>query len=147
MNNDKLQFFPNAFYDLIVFGSSTVIFAVGVALGIGFVDSATLKNIGSVDVILIFSGLLFLGYEYGRIAEAWSSALVQGPLSAIHKMVGERGNQDFLSDISEVEEALSLPAVKGARPGGKWAIYFYVMTINPRLGSDLLKRYACAITL
>ncbi len=142
MDNKLSGIIPNAFYDLIVFASSTVLFAGGMFFGLGQHHAEWYKQLGTGNVVLIFAGLLFLSYEYGRIAEAWSAALVQRPLKFLRDHTRLMKNEDFLAPLDKVEGALGLDATKSLRNGGKWAVYFYAMAVNPKLGTDLLKRYA-----
>ena len=140
--DNRLSSIPNAFYDLIVFASSTFTFAIGVFFGVGLYQGDWYKSLGTANVFLIFAALIFLSYEYGRIAEAWSADLVQNPLKFIRNKTRFLNNPDFLADLSDIEEALGLSTLIETRKGGKWTVYFYAMQINPMLGTDLLKRYA-----
>lgn len=139
---DKLGGVPNAFYDLIVFASSTVLFAAGIFYGCGLYQGTWYQGLGTANVFLIFAALIFLGYEYGRIAEAWSAVVVQAPLGFLAKHTCFLGSEDFLAKLNNVEESLNLDSSQASRAGGKWTIYFYAMLVNPKIGSDLLKRYA-----
>lgn len=139
---EKLEFFPNVFYDLIVFVSSTVTFGAGWAIGLGWLNTHRLSEAKAFDVILIIGAVLILGYEYGRVAETWSAVLVQSPLRFIGKHSPFLKSKDFCVEHPSVEHDLKLECLPGARPGGKWAVYFYAQLVDSRLGSDLLKRYA-----
>lgn len=140
--NDKLSSIPNVFYDLIVFASSTGLFLVGLLLGLGSFTGDWYESLGAANVLLIFVALLFLSYEYGRIAEAWSAVLVQSPLAFLSKYLPFLKSPDFLANLENVEESLKLESLPASRKGGKWAVYFYAMLVCPKLGTDLLKRYA-----
>lgn len=140
--DDKFEFVPNAFYDLIVFTSSTVTFGVGWGVGLGVLTGDRISEARAFDVVLIIAGVLIFGYEYGRIAEAWSSVFVQSPLRFLGKHTRFFRSADFCSEHPSLEADLKLSALSAARPGGKWAAYFYAMVVDPRLGTDLLKRYA-----
>jgi hypothetical protein len=133
---------PNVFYDLIVFASSTVLFAAGLFFGLGQHHNQWYRSLGTANIILILAILLFLSYEYGRIAEAWSANLVQTPLQLIRDHTRFLKNKDFLAPLSNVESVLGINVSSKLRDGGKWAVYFYAMGVNPTVGSDLLKRYA-----
>lgn len=138
----KVDTLPNAFYDLIVFASSTILAALGFLIGLGFVDGDWLKDLSTLNAVLIAIGILFLGYEYGRMAEAWSSVIVQTPLKELHHRRILLRDPDFLAPLPEVEPTLNLPDTRDGRKGGKWTVYMYAAVVSPRLGSDLLKRYA-----
>lgn len=140
--DEKLSSIPNAFYDLIVFASSTVLFVFGLFVGLGLFYSDWFKSFGTANVLLTFTALLFLSYEYGRIAEAWSAVLVQTPLSFLSKYLPFLKSKDFLADLEDVEKSLKLDLLPASRKGGKWTVYFYAMLVCPKLGTDLLKRYA-----
>src|SRR5258708_5312023 len=139
---ERSDFLPNAFYDLIVFGSSTILFAIGFTIGFGWWDLSRVSQLKTFDVVLLFAALMFFGYEYGRLAEAWSSLIVQAPLKFLNRHMGRWGNADFCNDLSNAEIALNLCDVAGGRKGGKWTVYFHAMLVDPRIGSDLMKRYA-----
>jgi len=140
---EQLEFLPNAFYDLIVFGSSTVLFALGVSVGFGWWNWARITQVRTLDAVLVTGAVIFFGYEYGRVAEAWSALLVQGPLRYIGRHTRWFASPDFCNDLREAESALGLEQeVPGSRNGGKWTVYFYANVIDPRIGADLLKRYA-----
>ena len=68
----RLDFLPNAFYDLIVFTSSTVTFWLAVTVGLGWLNWEKVAEASAFDVVLIGVAIVVVGYEYGRIAEAWS---------------------------------------------------------------------------
>jgi hypothetical protein len=138
----KLDFLPNAFYDLIVFTSSTVTFGVVIAIGVGWTNLAQIQHVGIVDATLLGIIILIVGYEYGRIAEAWSALVVQSPLRFLSKHKIGFGDPMFLAEPTGVDAAFDLPTFAESRNGGKWAVYYYATVVNPRLGSDLLKRYA-----
>lgn len=133
---------PNAFYDLIVFSSSSILFLTLFSWGIGWIDSSFISQVDIKNSIVILLGLFFFSYEYGRIAEAWSSTIVQKPLFWLQNNTRFLCNTDYLHNLDDVEEILGIECVSGSRKGGKWTVYFYAMTINPKLGTDLLKRYA-----
>jgi hypothetical protein len=69
--------FPNIFYDLIVFVSPSVLLIAGVVAGFSgwpvLNGVMTRIDIGATDVFVVMLVLVFLGYEYGRLAEALSS--------------------------------------------------------------------------
>lgn len=140
--NEKFPYFPNAFYDLIVFASSTFLMAMGVFFGCGLYLSDLFKDLGTINVLLLFVGLVFVGYEYGRIAEALSAVLVQAPLRFLHQRGILLKREEFLAPLEDVEDAVGVTVPKGARPGGKWFVYFYAILVHPAIGTDLLKRYA-----
>lgn len=133
---------PNVFYDLIVFASSTALFLVGILLGVGLFEGDWYEGLGAANILLIFAALLFLSYEYGRIAEAWSAVIVQSPLAFLSKYLPFLGSPDFLAELDNVEESLKLESLPASRKGGKWVVYYYAMLVCPKLGTDLLKRYA-----
>jgi hypothetical protein len=133
---------PNAFYDLIVFSSSSILFLFGVAWGVDSINGSLIDNLDAKYSIIIFVGIFFFSYEYGRIVEAWSSTIVQTPISWIKKHTSFFPSNDYLHELNEVESCLDIEIKDGTRKGGKWTVYFYAMALDPKLGSDLLKRYA-----
>lgn len=132
---------PNVFYDLIAFAPPTISLAIGGYVGFGLWNVVSPRDLGGWNVALILLALFFLSYEYGRSAEACSSLIVQWPLALLHKW-GLLRSRDFLDTLGDVEGTLGLKLKAGARPGGKWAVYFYALRVDPGVGSDLLKRYA-----
>ena len=133
---------PNAFYDLIVFVSPALLFAVGLAIGFAgwppFAMASTKQaSIGAVDAALLVLGLLFGGYEYGRLAEALSAPVVQWPLKKARRILGL--STDFSASMEAESETLGLP---GTFKGSKWTVYFFANLVAPNLGRDLIKRYA-----
>lgn len=138
---EKLDF-PNAFYDFIVFVGSSLVFAVGLYVGIGGPAQNLLGGLGTFEFVWVLVALIFFGYEYGRIAEAWSYWMVQRPLAFISRHTLFLKNPDFLAETPDEEVVLHLPSFAGARKKNKWTLFFYASLVNPSLGSDLLKRYA-----
>ena len=151
MNTDGIKYLPNAFYDMIVFAVPTVQFAVGICIGwpgfnIGWISY--IKNASpSFTLVIIMMGIA-ASYEYGRLAEALSAYLVQGPLEIIvqktfwSKVVKTEHKEDFLRERDEIYDVLGLEKPSDKRIGNKWAIYFFAFNKNPSIGADLLKRYA-----
>lgn len=140
--NKSMSIVPNAFYDLIVFLSSSILFVFSVAWGLGYIDSNTFKEFDAKYTLIVAIGLFFFSYEYGRIAEAWSASIVQAPLRFIHNRTRFLNSNDFLLNLDHAEELLGLKLENENRKGGKWSIYFYAMLIDQKIGTDLLKRYA-----
>jgi len=142
---EKVDFFPNAFYDFIVFIGSTVVFFGGLFVGFGGLNRmGNLElQLQGIDVLLIFGMLILIGYEYGRIAEAWSAVIVQKPLQFISSHTPFLKSKDFLSKPPIPKElGIVFPSMPEAKRTDKWTIYFYASMVHPGLGSDLLKRYA-----
>lgn len=139
---DKINALPNAFYDLIVFSVSTVIFAIGLFIGLGIYNTYWYRELETINYIFILIGIIFGGYEYGRIAEAWSAIIVQRPLKFLHSHNILLKNKDFLVEIKGVEEYFNSAKFQNEREGGKWFIYFYSSLVSSKIGLDLMKRYA-----
>lgn len=137
---------PNVFYDLIVFVSPAILLTTGTIVGLGgwpldALGEAGTKGLGAIDVVLISLGLLFLGYEYGRMAEALSATFVQAPLKwmARRRLVT---NPDFNSPHQALCAKLPLELTDSDDQGSKWTLYFFASLVAPAIGRDLLKRYA-----
>jgi hypothetical protein len=139
---DRLGGIPNVFYDLIVFATPAVLLVAGLTVGLSGVDSLTEADwsVSTSTFFLILGAIVFLGYEYGRAAEAWSAYLVQRPLLAIRKRTRLFSSADFCGSLEA--EVAGLGLVQGTRAGDKWTMYFFAFQVNPVLGADLLKRYA-----
>lgn len=140
--NERSEFLPNAFYDLIVFASSTVTAGATFAIGMGWLNWQSVSDASTFDVVLLGIGIAIVGYEYGRIAETWSSVIVQAPLRFLNRRGIGFTSADFLYEDPNVDEMLGLPRNSSGKSGGKWAIYYYATVVDARLGTDLLKRYA-----
>lgn len=142
---DRLGTIPNAFYDLIVFVTPSVVFAFGLLIGldgVGWTHSLKLSELGAVNLIGLLIAGLVASYEFGRIAEAWSAVLVQRPLSFLVKHTRLFQSPDFLSKYIDVYATLGISGTSDGRDGDKWVIYLYGFIASPGLGEDLLKRYA-----
>lgn len=141
---ERLDFVPNAFYDFIVFIGATLIFLSGLFVGLGLPHEAWMQqaNPETLDVLLVILATIFLSYEYGRIAEAWSAVFVQKPLQFLGRRSRVFCHPDFLAKIPAEIMGLKFPQIPPERAGDKWTIYFYASLVAPRLGGDLLKRYA-----
>ncbi len=145
MTESRLSAIPNAFYDLIVFVTPTLLFGIGIAIGINGTDWVSKLDFGDVkaiEAIATATLAVLLSYEYGRIAEAWSAVLVQRPLIWLNKKVPFMKSADFCRLPEDVYTYFNLPGAPSDRRGDKWVIYFYAFCASPTLGSDLLKRYA-----
>jgi hypothetical protein len=138
---------PNLFYDAIVFLIPTLLFGMGILLGMGweqkvfaFVSSGKLEGWHSIWLMI---AMILASYEYGRVAETFSDILVGAPLRFLHKRRFVLKHKDFMRDLREDTIALKLSTGKaGSRHGSKWAIYIFALAFAPSLGADLLKRYA-----
>jgi hypothetical protein len=138
--------FPNIFYDLIVFVSPSVLLITGIVTGLSgwpfvSIDGSKL-DLGATDVFVVLLILLFLGYEYGRLAEALSSSIVGKPLKFFGTRKWAFTNCDFNSLLTDEVNNLPLAELTENRRGSKWTIYFFATLVAPHLGRDLLKRYA-----
>jgi hypothetical protein len=138
--------FPNVFYDLIVFVAPSVLLTTGVVAGLGgwpFVERGGIKgDIGATDVLIILLIFVFLGYEYGRLAEALSETVVGRPLRFLSARHWAFRNCDFNAILTEEVGKLPVDAPAENRKGSKWTIYFFATLVAPEIGRDLLKRYA-----
>ncbi len=137
---------PNYFYDLIVFVSPSILIIIGFALGYfgWFYDKikALMINIGAIDILVVILVLLFIAYEYGRLAEALSHALVTNSIKLLRK-INIFSSPDYSIDFSSSVEQLELPVeIIESKKGNKWSIYFFALLHCPNIGQDLLKRYA-----
>jgi hypothetical protein len=141
---EKYNVLPNLFYDFIVFVGSTVVFAVGLYIGVGGLNHAWLRTFDfrTIDVVLVAGMVVLASYEYGRIAEAWSFWLVQKPLAFIAKKTDLLSDPDFLAQLPLNDPRFSSLLIPEAKRGNKWTVYFYASLVEPGLGGDLLKRYA-----
>ncbi len=145
MNEGDLRSIPNIFYDFIVFVTPTLLFAIGCVIGVFGIETIATFTFPSLDlsnlIWIVIVGLL-LSYEFGRIAETWSSMVVQTPLKVIRRLIPLFRNPDFLAPYPNVFAELGLKPTSSTRDGDKWSIYFFAFVADNRLGSDLLKRYA-----
>ncbi|HEX4433613.1 MAG TPA: hypothetical protein VH012_02210 [Acidimicrobiales bacterium] len=145
MSESRLSAIPNAFYDLIVFVTPTLVLGAGIAIGVngtawvGEIDLGELKAIEAIATAFI---VVLLSYEYGRIAEAWSAVLVQRPLIWLNGKIPFMRSADFCRLHEDAYSYFGLSGAPQDRKGDKWVIYFYAFCASPALGSDLLKRYA-----
>lgn len=144
--SERLDALPNAFYDFIVFITPSIQFAVGMLFGLGlvrpFIDFAINFNWGLINIIIVAGVVIVFGYEYGRIAETWSSFIVQRPLLFLAEKTTLLPNPDFNVNLDNEVAFLELGSFQRFRGGSKWTLYFYALLVAPRLGTDLLKRYA-----
>lgn len=143
MDESRLAAVPNAFYDLIVFITPSAILLVGGVLGlkgISWVEASGIGGISGSSLILLILVGLVAAYELGRMAEAWSAALIQRPLAAIAKRAG--ADPDFLRRHPDVYAALGLQPSSDGRVADKWVIYEFAFLADAGIGGDLLKRYA-----
>lgn len=144
-DSGRLSGFPNVFYDLIVFVTPSLTAALGVAFGAtgtGWLHHLHLADVAVLNAIGFAVVALFLSYEYGRVAEAWSALLVQRPLKYLNRHVRWLRNEDFCCDHVDLYDYLSLRKPADGRSGDKWVLYIFDALVSPAIGSDLLKRYA-----
>lgn len=115
--SERLYGVPNAFYDLIVFASSTLLFLFGVGLGTGVIQDRLAQGRGAsgVDLALLITGLFFFSYEYGRIAEAWSAILIQAPMKLLRERTRFFQSADFLAPMNDVEKSLNITITASGR--------------------------------
>lgn len=143
---ERLTFIPNVFYDIIVFVTPCLVLATGVLIGIGDANREALTagvELSIGDSLLVTLGVLFAGYEYGRIAEAWSSIIVQRPLVWLSKSrIPLFNNADFNRNVDGALASLREQVGHDTAHGSKWTLYFLALLVDPAIGSDLLKRYA-----
>ena len=137
---------PNYFYDLIVFVSPSILIIIGFALGYfgWFYDKikALLLNLGAIDILVVILVLLFIAYEYGRLAEALSHSFVAQSIKLLRK-INIFTSPDYSIDFTNSVELLDLPVeITESKKGNKWTIYFFALLHCPNIGQDLLKRYA-----
>lgn len=140
---DRVGSIPNAFYDLIVFVTPSLIFGLGVTVGLGGYRS--LRNLeapSDLNSTVILVVLALVGsYEYGRIAEAWSANIVQRPLAWLMRL-GVLKNEDFLAVHPYAYQKLGLEESADGRAADKWVLYLFAFSEHAGIGGDLLKRYA-----
>jgi hypothetical protein len=139
---EGIGYLPNAFYDLIVFSTSSVLLISSLIIGFNISEEPWFVKFLDYNWIVIIIILFFFTYEYGRIAEAWSAIVVQKPLKFLNRKKILLKSNDFLCEELQPEKFLKLNRYTENLNGGKWTIYFYAMLINPSIGSDLMKRYA-----
>lgn len=138
---------PNFFYDIIVFLIPTLLFGIGLVLGLGwereiitFFSSGKLEGWQTLWLIIAF---LLASYEYGRVAETFSDTLVAAPLRFLHRKKILFRNKDFSRDLCDEAKQLNLKkSAVASRTGSKWTIYVFALIFTPALGIDLIKRYA-----
>lgn len=143
---------PNLFYDLIVFLTPSLTFTLCLIIGLGDFAIEPIEvladkiNSGGVDFIaMALIGLvtfIFLAYEYGRLTEAlssWINALIKALRT---KGIFFRKNSDFSIDFENEIRKLNLHNMLDPNRMDKWTIFFYAMRFQPRIGADILKRYA-----
>lgn len=139
---------PNFFYDFIVFVAPTIGIAAGISLGLtGSFDiiEQWLKSIGLVGAIGMSLLIFFASYEYGRLAETYSDLFVGRVVNYVRRW-GVRWlfqDSDYRRNLSEEISKLPLPELDlKDRRDSKWTVYFFALYVNPKIGEDLLKRYA-----
>jgi hypothetical protein len=145
MKESQLSAIPNAFYDLIVFVTPTLLLGVGIVIGVkgtSWTRQLDLGDVKAIEAITTALLVVLLSYEYGRIAEAWSAVFVQRPLIWLNRKLPFMKSDDFCRLHEDVYTYFELPGAPPDRKGDKWVIYFYAFCASPALGSDLLKRYA-----
>ncbi|MDR0460798.1 MAG: hypothetical protein LBH62_05125 [Nitrososphaerota archaeon] len=148
MSTDGIKYVPNAFYDLMVFIVPTMLLAVGVWIGLAGFSLDWVSSLNTSTLIILFVVCIVASYEYGRMAEALSAYLVQGPLmfminnKVLTKLFNKKYKGDFLKGRKEIYQVLKLDEPYDKREGDKWAIYLYAFAKNSSIGADLLKRYA-----
>lgn len=145
MNSENTFVFPNLFYDAIVFFTPSVLLTLGIVFGLrNYIDWHVLLefNWGILNTVLIGVILWFLGYEYGSLASAWSSVIVQSPLKFIAHRTRFLNNPNFNARLVWQVKSLKLGIPKVDELGSKWTLYYFAMHVSPQLGADLLKRYA-----
>lgn len=145
----QLSAIPNVFYDLIVFLTPTATLVAGIVVGVGGIEQIPILDrleVTALNAIALLGLLIVASYEFGRLAEAWSAAVVQTPLRWIARETGRLGrfsvfqDENFCANLKPQVSSLGLPGQSAA--GDKWTLYFYAFLISPGIGSDLLKRYA-----
>jgi hypothetical protein len=136
--------FPNIFYDLIVFVSPTVVLAAGLISGAGgwHLLVQAFSGLAATALVVVLLGLVLLGYEYGRLAEALSSSLVAAPLRFLAKRHIFLHNSNFNMSLERECDLLPIWKELPQMRRDKWSLYFYASIVAPHLGRDLLKRYA-----
>jgi hypothetical protein len=136
--------FPNAFYDVLVFMSPSILLVLGASFGVFGVGVIHLYvRPTASDLVLALVGLLFLGYEYGRLAETLSHSFVTAPLGWLVKRRLLLRSPDYSRNLDAETASLELPGTSKSSPSGnKWALYFFASAVAPALGRDLMKRYA-----
>jgi hypothetical protein len=143
---ERIDALPNAFYDAIVFVIPGIQLIIILVIGLGvtgpLITWVQSFNWTAVNVLAIIGGVAIVGYEYGRIVETWSSFIVQKPLVFLAKKRLFIRNTDFNADMKDEVDFLDLEVPKSFRKGSKWTIYNFALLISPRIGTDLLKRYA-----
>jgi len=141
--DERVSSIPNAFYDLIVFVTPSILLVTGVSIGVSGVDwIGDLEAPGNLNTLVPVALLAVFGsYEYGRIAETWSAHVVQKPLGRLAKL-GILRNTDFLALHPYAYEQLGLPDAADGRPADKWVLYMFAFSRHAGIGGDLLKRYA-----
>lgn len=144
--NSKSLGIPNFFYDLIVFVSPSILLLFGFTIGYSGWSFNMIKTLlpkfGALDMVLIILALLFIAYEYGRLAEAISHTAVTQIIKLFKKLKLFK-SEDYSVDFTSAVESLDLPIeIEESKKGNKWTIYFYALLYSPNIGQDLLKRYA-----
>lgn len=142
VNTEGIKYIPNAFYDMMVFIVPTMQICAFGYIGISSINISKFEDISGTSLVILILALILVSYEYGRMAEALSAYVVQGPLKFIGKHTRFFRNQDFMRDREEIYDVLGLDRCYDGRKGDKWAIYLFAFYKKPVIGSDLLKRYA-----
>jgi hypothetical protein len=138
---------PNIFYDLIVFISPSILLILGILIGTEFWPYLVLRkyniSIGAINFLVIILGFIFLGYEYGRLAETISCLFIADPIRYLSRRKLFFKNPDYCAFLEKEVDSINIPSPANPnKRGSKWAIYFYALYVLPNIGQDLLKRHA-----
>ena len=136
---------PGAFYDLIVYYASVVLFiAVFIVSSVELVTLAkSASSIKTLDKIFLLLFVLSVGYVYGQLSSALSSYFIKKPVSKLARAFGFKSYKDYKFDFFYDDKSFELlgECGKGLK-GNYWTLIYYIKLNAPEISDDLMKRYA-----
>lgn len=141
---------PASLYEIIAyFGSACVLTAL---IFLGFVQGEALEHLRDTLVEMKVNGQIFLliifatiGYAYGQLASALSAPFIAQPISKIVKQFGKRWtrSRDFTIQFKDLLTSQGFSdLLPENKLNNKWTLLFYLLTVQPEIAKDLLKRHA-----
>lgn len=138
----------NTFYEIAAYFGSGIVFLVIGSLGLverDFLTRATqeLASLNTPAQIFLLVLLVSMTYAYGQLSSALSSPLIAGPVGGVVKQRGARYKGDYNADFTSIIAAYELHTrLPDTKRNNKWTLIFYLLTSQPEIGRDILKRYA-----
>lgn len=142
---NTLDRLPNAFYDVIAYFFSGIIFATIFFYTrypfdeiIKFFEKKSIAE----NVLIVLIAITFM-YIWGQISSTLSSYMVKKPIVFILKKILKSEEDEFFFKYDNVLEKFPiLNDYPKKYRGNYWTLIYYIFLISPAIGSDVMKRYA-----